>query len=205
MNHSPSMTGIGMQLRNGDALLVIDVQRDFLPGGSLAVPDGDQVVPVLNRYLRLFRTADLPIVATRDWHPPNHCSFSAQGGSWPPHCVQESPGAEFAGELELPAEAMLISKATETDADAYSGFDGTDLEQRMRDAGVRRMFIGGLATDYCVLATVKDAVTVGFEVFVLGDAIRAVNVSPGDGDKALETMHAAGAEIIDLAAIDADR
>ena len=198
------MTGIGMQLRKGDALIVVDVQRDFLPGGSLAVPNGDHVLPVLNRYLRLFQSANLPVVATRDWHPPNHCSFAAQGGVWPPHCIQESPGAEFAGELELPADALLISKATRIGRDAYSGFDGTGLEQSMRDAGVRRLFVGGLATDYCVLETVKDAVNAGFEVFVLGDAIRAVDVSPGDGDRALETMRAAGAEIIDLAAIDAD-
>jgi nicotinamidase/pyrazinamidase len=198
------MTGVGMNLQKGDALIVVDVQRDFLPGGSLAVPDGDRVVPVLNHYLRRFQTAGLPIVATRDWHPPNHCSFAAQGGLWPPHCIKESCGAEFAEQLELPAEALLISKGTKTDTDAYSGFDGTDLEQRMRDAGVQRVFVGGLATDYCVLATVKDAVCAGFEVFVLGDAIRAVDAGPGDGDKALEAMLAAGAVIIEEAAIDAD-
>lgn len=196
--------GAGMNLQNGDALIVVDVQRDFLPGGSLAVPDGDHVIPLLNRCLRRFRAAGLPIVATRDWHPPNHCSFANQGGSWPPHCIRDSRGAEFADELELPAEALLISKGTESDRDAYSGFDGTELEQRMRDTGVHRVFVGGLATDYCVLATVRDAVTAGFEVLVLGDAIRAVDADPGDGDRALSAMLAAGATVIELAAIDAD-
>lgn len=193
-----------MNLQKGDALIVVDLQRDFLPGGSLAVRDGDRVVPVMNRYLEHFRAAGLPVVATRDWHPPTHCSFSAQGGSWPPHCVTDSPGAEFAEQLELPMGTLIVSKATRSDKDAYSGFDGTDLARQLRAVGVRRVFVGGLATDYCVLATVKDAAGAGFEVFVLGDAIRAVDATPGDGDKALDTMRAAGAEIIDLAAIDAN-
>ncbi len=194
-----------VQLQKGDALIVVDVQRDFLPGGALAVRDGERVIPVLNRCLDYFREARLTIVATRDWHPPDHCSFSAQGGSWPPHCVENSPGAEFAGQLELPRDALIISKATMSDKDAYSAFDGTDLDQHLRAAGVRRVFVGGLATDYCVLATVKDAARAGFCVYVLGDAVRAVDARPGDGDRALDTMRAAGAEIIDLAAIDADR
>lgn len=193
-----------MNLQKSDALIVVDVQRDFLPDGSLAVRDGDRVIPVLNCYLRRFREAGQPIVATRDWHPPNHCSFAAQGGLWPPHCIQESRGAEFAEQLELPAEALLISKGTVPDRDAYSGFDGTELEQRLRDAGVRRVFVGGLATDYCVLATVKDAASAGFEVLVLGDAIRAVDAEPGDGERALGAMLAAGATVIELAAINAD-
>ena len=193
-----------MRLQQGDALIVVDVQRDFLPGGALAVPEGDGVVPVLNRYLESFHEAGLPIVATRDWHPPNHCSFAEQGGSWPPHCVQGTPGAEFAEQLQLPSDALVISKATSTEKDAYSGFDGTDLERRMHDAGVRRVFVGGLATDYCVLATVKDAVRAGFEVLVLGDAVRAVEVSPGDGGKALQAMLTDGATIIDQNAIGTD-
>lgn len=200
----PLVARVGMKLQKSDALIVVDVQRDFLPGGSLAVRDGDCVIPVLNCYLRRFREAGLPIVATRDWHPPDHCSFAAQGGPWPPHCIQGSRGAEFAEQFELPAEALLISKGTEPDRDAYSGFDGIELEQRMRDAGVHRVFVGGLATDYCVLATVKDAVKAGFEVLVLGDATRAVDAEPGDGDRAVDAMTAAGAAIIELAAIDAD-
>jgi nicotinamidase/pyrazinamidase len=198
------MNGVGMLLKENDALIVVDVQRDFLPGGSLAVPDGDSVVPVLNGYLRRFQAAGLPIVATRDWHPPNHCSFISEGGSWPPHCIQDTRGAEFAEQLELPEEAVLVSKATRVDVDAYSGFDGTNLQQYLRDARVRRVFIGGLATDYCVLATVKDALGAGFDVIVLADAVRAVNVEPGDGDKALDEMLSAGATVIELAAIGAN-
>lgn len=202
VNYSSRIIGLGMLLKKDDALIVVDVQRDFLPGGSLAVPDGDSVVPILNCYLHRFRTARLPIVATRDWHPPNHSSFITEGGSWPPHCMQDTRGAEFAEQLELPEEAMLFSKATRVDVDAYSGFEGTNLQQYLRDAGVSRVFIGGLATDYCVLATVKDALSAGLEVIVLGDAVRAVNVEPGDGDKALDEMLSVGATIIELAAID---
>lgn len=192
-----------MRLKTGDALIVVDVQRDFLPGGSLAVPDGDAVVPVLNEYLRRFSSAGLLTIATRDWHPADHCSFVAQGGTWPAHCVQDSPGAQFADALRLPDDGLLISKATTSKADAYSGFDGTDLASRLRDAKVKRVFVGGLATDYCVLATVRDAILAGFEVFVLRDAVRAVNVEPGDGKKALDEMGALGASLIELRALEA--
>lgn len=192
-----------MRLKTGDALIVVDVQRDFLPGGSLAVPDGDAVVPVLNEYLRRFSSAGLLTIATRDWHPADHCSFVAQGGTWPAHCVQDSPGAQFADALRLPDDGLLISKATTSKADAYSGFDGTDLASRLRDAKVKRVFVGGLATDYCVLATVRDAILAGFKVFVLRDAVRAVNVEPGDGKKALDEMGALGASLIELRALEA--
>ncbi|OGI46887.1 MAG: nicotinamidase [Candidatus Muproteobacteria bacterium RBG_16_65_34] len=177
----------------GDALIVVDAQNDFLPGGSLAVPAGDEVVPVLNRYLGAFHAKGLPIFATRDWHPVNHCSFKAQGGPWPPHCVAGTAGAAFAPGLKLPPETTTISKATPPDKDAYSGFEGTDLEARLRAQGVRRLFIGGLATDYCVLNTVKDALNNGYEVHLLTDAIRAVNVQPDDGRKAESQMQRLGA------------
>jgi nicotinamidase/pyrazinamidase len=196
------MIGVDMLLTKDDALIVVDVQRDFLPGGSLAVPDGDAVISILNRYLQRFQVAGLPIVATRDWHPPDHSSFAGEGGSWPAHCVQGSRGAEFPEQLQLPQEAALVSKATKRDADAYSGFEGTNLRQYLQEAAVRRVFIGGLATDYCVLATVKDAVDVGLEVVVLGDAIRAVNVEPGDGERALDEMRSVGARIIELAELE---
>jgi nicotinamidase/pyrazinamidase len=192
-----------LRLKTGDALIVVDVQRDFLPGGSLAVPDGGAVVPVLNQYLRQFETARLPTVATRDWHPADHCSFAAEGGTWPAHCVQDSPGAEFAAALRLPDDTVLISKGTKGGAEAYSGFDGTDLARRLKDADVTRVFIGGLATDYCVLATVRDAISAGFEVFLLRDAVRAVNVETGDGDKAVDEMCALGASLIELHALNA--
>lgn len=187
-----------MPLSETDALIVVDVQKDFLPGGSLAVPDGDAVVPILNQHLRHFAEAGLMVVATRDWHPPDHCSFEAQGGIWPPHCIRDTAGAAFADALQFPGDVRLISKATNKDEEAYSGFDGTELEQTLKDAGIRRVFIGGLATDYCVLATVNDALQAGFEVIVLDNAIRAVNVKPGDGEAARAAMRAAGATFTDL-------
>jgi len=180
-------------LRAGDALLIVDVQSDFLPGGSLAVPRGDEVVAVLNGCLQAFRQAGLPVVATRDWHPPDHCSFRPQGGPWPPHCVAGSVGAGFAPGLQLPAQAIVISKATQQQSDAYSGFEGTALDQRLRQAGVGRLFVGGLATDYCVLNTVCDAVRLGYQTVLLLDAIRAVDVHAGDGERAIARMLRLGA------------
>ena len=191
------MCPLGVQkliLSQGDALVVVDVQNDFLPGGSLAVPGGDEVVPVLNRYLAAFARRGLPIFATRDWHPPNHCSFQPHGGPWPPHCVQGTPGAAFATALELPTSTVLITlKGTQPEKDAYSGFDGTDLDARLRAQGVGRLFVGGLATDYCVLCTVEDGLKIGYAVVLLQDAIRAVNVRPGDGERAEAEMIRLGA------------
>lgn len=185
-------------LQPGDALLVTDVQNDFLSGGSLAVPGGDEVVPVLNRYIDIFVTRNLPVFATRDWHPEHHCSFRAQGGPWPPHCIVGTHGAEFAAALRLPPSAVIISKATTLEHDAYSSFLRTDLDRQLRDTGIRRIFIGGLTTDYCVLNTVRDALQLGYQVFVLVDAIRAVDVQPGDGQRAVEEMIALGAKCISL-------
>lgn len=185
-------------LGSGDALIVVDVQNDFLPGGALGVPGGDQVVPVLNGYIERFRAAGLPVYATRDWHPPEHCSFKDQGGPWPPHCVAGTPGAAFAPGLELPEDAVVISKATEPEREAYSGFQGTDLAARLRAQGVTRVFVGGLATDYCVLNTVRDALAEGFAVWLLQDAVRAVNVHPGDGERALKEMRDRGAQVVRL-------
>jgi nicotinamidase/pyrazinamidase len=183
----------------GDALLVVDVQRDFLPGGALAVGDGDAVVPVLNRYIALAQRRAMPVFASRDWHPTKHCSFKAQGGTWPDHCVAGTPGAEFAPGLELPREATVISKATSEDADAYSAFAGTDLARELRDRGVKRLLVGGLATEYCVLNSVRDALKEGFAVLLLADAIRAVNVKQGDGERARREMEQAGAVPVEYA------
>jgi len=177
----------------GDALIIVDVQNDFLPGGALAVPGGDAVVPALNRYVEGFDHRGLPVFATRDWHPRAHCSFRERGGPWPPHCIAGTPGAEIAPGLNLPQGARLISKATRAEADAYSGFQGTDLASQLRQLHCTRVFIGGLATDYCVRASALDALAEGFEVVVLEDAVRAVDVHPGDGRRALEEMLSRGA------------
>lgn len=190
--------GTRWKLRSGDALLVTDIQNDFLPGGSLGVEGGDEVVPVLNRYIELFVARNLPVFATRDWHPENHCSFREQGGPWPPHCIQGTHGAEFSSALRLPADVTIISKASSPDYDAYSSFLGTDLNRQLLDAGIRRLFIGGLTTDYCVLNTTRDARQAGYQVMVLTDAIRAVNVHPDDGERAVEEMVARGAQCITL-------
>jgi nicotinamidase/pyrazinamidase len=178
-----------------DALVLVDVQNDFCPGGALPVPEGDQVVPVLND---LLGHREMLAVATRDWHPPDHSSFATQGGPWPVHCVAGTPGAEFHPGLHRERLAHMVSigatvsKATARDQEAYSGFQGTGLAAYLRQYGIRRLFIGGLATDYCVKATALDARQEGFEVFLLTDAIRAVNVQPGDGDRAIAEMQSAG-------------
>jgi nicotinamidase/pyrazinamidase len=177
----------------GDALILVDVQNDFLPGGALAVPRGDEVLATLKGWIARFRAAGLPVFATRDWHPADHCSFAAQGGPWPPHCVAQTPGAAFAAVLALPGAARMISKATTPDKDAYSGFAGTTLHAELQALGVRRLLVGGLATDYCVLNTVQDALSLGYAVVLLLDAIRAVDVAPGDGERAIAAMLAAGA------------
>ncbi len=180
-----------VRLAAGDALLLVDMQKDFMPGGSLPVPNGDGIIPVLNRYLALFHVHDLPIFATRDWHPPDHCSFFQKGGPWPPHCIAETPGAAFPVSLELPARAHVISKAISPEKDAYSGFDDTQLDALLRSSGIRRLFIGGVATEYCVLNTVRDALRYRYSTFVLEDAVRAISAL--DGSDALEDMARLGA------------
>jgi len=187
-----------MDLQAGDALLIADIQNDFLPGGALGVPHGDEVVPILNRYAAGFHTRGLPVFASRDWHPPNHCSFREQGGIWPTHCVRGSNSSAFHPAFHLPSSAIVISKATDPKKEAYSAFEGTALNERLREAGVRRLFIGGLATDYCVLNTVRDAVKNGYAVVLLKDGIRAVNLQPDDGRNAEKEMIRLGAVPIQL-------
>ncbi len=168
------------------ALIVVDVQRDFMPGGALSVPRGDEVVAPLNVLISHFAREGFNIIYTRDWHPPDHVSFKHRGGPWPPHCVQGSEGAEFHPDLEVPEGAIIVSKATDRDRDAYSGFEGTNLNEILRERGVRRLFVGGVATEYCVRATVLDALKLGYEVFVVEDAIRGIDPEGGgegqDGD-----------------------
>lgn len=180
----------------GDALLIVDVQNDFLPGGSLAVPEGDAVIAPLNAAIDAFARRSLPIIASRDWHPANHGSFKPQGGIWPPHCIAGSRGAEFAAGLRIPEAALVVSKAMRPEVDAYSAFDGTQLADELRKMGVTRLVVGGLATDYCVLASVRDALALGLDVVLLTDAIRAVDVRPGDGRAAIEKMAEDGALLL---------
>ena len=186
-----------------DALVIVDVQNDFCPGGALGVPGGDAVVPVLNRYAERFAAAGAPVFASRDWHPAKTMHFKAYGGVWPPHCVQDTPGADFHPQLVLPPGAAIVSKGMDPSGDAYSCFqaetaDGMPFAATLGELGVGRLFVGGLATDYCVKSTVVDGVHEGFEMVVLADAIAAVDLAPGDGAKALDEMRAAGAQMIRL-------
>ena len=182
-------------LRSGDALVLVDVQRDFCAGGALAVPGGDEVVPVLNRWIEEAARVGAPVYASRDWHPVDHVSFQAQGGPWPPHCVRDTLGAELHPDLALPTLATVVSKGTTPDRDAYSAFAGTDLAEHLRNDSVSRVWVGGLALDYCVKATVLDAIGEGLEVHLIPDGTRPVNVQPHDGDAALAEMEAAGAHL----------
>ncbi|MCJ7634347.1 nicotinamidase [Candidatus Bathyarchaeota archaeon] len=185
-----------------DALLVVDIQIDFCPGGILPVPEGDKVIPVLNEYINKFKEAGALIYAIRDWHPPNHISFREYGGPWPPHCIQGSTGAEFHPDLKLPEGVKIISHSSDPLKESYSGFDGTLLGEELKREDVKRVFVGGLATDYCVKNTVLDALKLGFEVVLLTDAIRGIDVRPGDSEKAIKEMEKKGAKkaiLIDIA------
>ncbi len=185
-------------LQAGDALIITDVQNDFLPGGRLAIQMGDAIIPTLNRYIHLFSPRKLPIFASRDWHPKDHCSFKTQGGEWPPHCVAETIGAAIASDLELPEGATTISKSTEKEHHAYSCFEGTTLDEKLKAEQIKRLFIGGLATDYGVMATVMDGLKRGYEVCFLEDAIRAINRERLDGIRAERKMYTKGALPITL-------
>jgi nicotinamidase/pyrazinamidase len=185
-------------MQGKDALLIIDVQKDFCPGGALPVKDGDRVVPILNQYIEKFHAAKLPVLATRDWHPEKTRHFKQFGGLWPAHCIQGSEGAEFHPELALPPDAVIISAGMGPDEQGYSGFDGVDskgakLADVLRRLGVERLFVGGLATDYCVKHTVLDGLKEGFQVLVIEDAVRGVNLQPDDSERAIQEMIRAGA------------
>ena len=196
------LSGSGsIPLTEGDALLLVDIQNDFLPGGNLPVPSGDEIIPTVNRYIAVFRDRGAPVFATRDCHPKGHCSFRDRGGPWPVHCVYGTFGFQFPPGLELPASAFVLCKAKSPLKDAYSGFDGTDLRARLRDLDAGRLFVAGLATEYCVLSTVMDGLDLGFGVVLLLDAVRAVDVNRGDGEKAIRKMVLAGAVTAVLADI----
>jgi len=184
-----------------DALIIVDVQNDFCPGGALAVQNGDKVVPVLNRYIENFLNAGLPIFATRDWHPAKTSHFKLYGGMWPVHCVQGTHGAEFHPALKLTNETIIVSAGMGSDEDGYSGFlgrdnTGTSLATLLHERGVDRLFVGGLATDYCVKHTVLDGIRQGFQVVLIGHAVRGVNLDPEDSERAVQEMSTAGAIVV---------
>ena len=183
-----------MNIEPTDALIVVDVQNDFCPGGALPVPDGWRVASPINKVVIGFDH----YFFTRDWHPFDHCSFSDTpefaDGSWPEHCMEDSPGAEFLVDLHVPSDAAVVSKGMDPDKEAYSGFEETDLAEQLHARGVRRVFVCGLATDFCVKATALDALRLGFTVVIIRDACRAVDKPAGSGDAAFEEMRAAGAQ-----------
>lgn len=188
-----------MEIETSDALIVVDVQNDFCPGGALPVPNGDAVVPVINRILPLFKH----VVFSRDWHPADHCSFSAApefvDGSWPPHCVQDTPGGAFHPGLEAPDRVLVVDKGTATGHEAYSTFQATGLSEELHKRGVSRVYIAGLATDYCVKSTALDALREGFGVTLIIDACRGIAES--STHSAIEAMEEAGAVILESGAL----
>jgi len=186
------------------ALLIVDVQNDFCPGGALAVNEGDQVIPPLNEAATAVARRGGLVLASRDWHPRQTKHFAEFGGKWPVHCVQGTEGAAFHPNLRLPEGTIIISKGTGTEDDGYSAFEGhTDtgetLDAVLREHGVKRLLVGGLATDYCVRASALDALKHGYEVIVLTDAIRGVDLQSGDSERALQEMQAAGARLMTTA------
>lgn len=193
------MTLVDKRLRLGpqDALIVVDVQNDFCSGGALPVPNGEDVVPLLNTIAQAARDAGAVVVFSRDWHPPDHVSFHERGGPWPAHCVQHTRGAQFHPLSRLPSGSMIVSKGQHPSANAYSAFDGTNLARELHARGVRRVFVGGLAEEYCVKATVLDALAHGFETMLLCAATRPVEIESGDGARARDQMRRAGAYLLE--------
>lgn len=188
-----------MVMGERDALVVVDMQRDFMPGGALPVHEGDSIVPRINEYVSMFESRELPVFFTRDWHPEDHISFKGNGGIWPPHCVQGTEGALFHPELKMPLDnKFIVSKGTSRDFDAYSGFQGTNLESLLRERGICRVFVCGVATDYCVKNTLIGALNLGFQGILLMDAIKGVDVKPGDSRRAIEYMLQRGAVGMDI-------
>jgi nicotinamidase/pyrazinamidase len=184
----------------GDGLLLVDPQNDFCPGGSLAVADGDAVMPVLNAWATVAERAGVPIFVSRDWHPPTTTHFKDHGGRWPPHCVMNTHGAEFHPDLRLPDTAVIVSKGMGETEDAYSAFEARDasntlLPELLRQRGVHHLYVVGLATDYCVKDSALDGLGQGFRITVVPDGIRAVNVQPTDGEQALAEMRASGVQV----------
>lgn len=189
--------GLVMELTENDALIIVDVQNDFCSGGPLAVKTGAAVATTMTLVAEHFAEKGTKLFATQDWHPVGHLSFVEQGGQWPVHCVQGSRGAEFHPSLLLPEGTAVIQKGASIDKDAYSGFVDSDLEEQLKATGISRVFVGGLATDSCVLNTVVDALSLGFETFVISDAVGSLDVEPGDGVRALHLMMGSGAILVE--------
>lgn len=205
MNNSMHQVKI---MEKTSALLIVDVQKDFCPGGSLAVSGGNEIIPVINKYIKLFRGKNLPIITSRDWHPAKTVHFKIGGGIWPVHCVQDTEGAKFHPDLALPKEVVILSKGMNPDRDdEYSDFqavddDGTPFPEFLLRNGITRLYVCGIATDYCVKATVLDALANGFAVTLLKDAVCGVDLNPGDTEKAIAVMASAGAEIVDFSSLE---
>ncbi|HHD11079.1 MAG TPA: nicotinamidase [Deltaproteobacteria bacterium] len=185
------------------ALVVVDFQNDFCPGGALPVPEGDEIADTLNSYIERFTEKGLPVFASKDWHPAQTSHFKEYGGIWPPHCVMGTKGAEFHPALRLPEDAIILLKGDREDEDAYSVFqahteDGRPFKKVLEDMSIEHLYVGGLATDYCVKATVLDALKEGFRVTLLLDAIKGVDVEEGDSERAIEEMRQNGAETITI-------
>lgn len=194
-------------MAKNSALIIVDVQNDFCPGGSLPVPEGDRVVPVLNRYIDLFVARNLPIFASRDWHPAKTSHFKAYGGIWPVHCVQQTSGAAFHPDLRLPQEAVVLSKGMDPTKDDYSAFQAIDntghpLPAILEEMGISHIYVGGLATDYCVRATVLEGLKAGLTVALLKDASAGVDLQPADSEKAVDEMQKSGASVADYAGVE---
>lgn len=190
------MVRIETALQSGDALIVVDVQTDFCPGGALPIEDGHAVISVINTCITAAVASEIPVYATRDWHPIGHISFQERGGDWPPHCIQDSEGARFHPELKLPQSAVAVSKGVRFDHDQYSAFHQTGLAAELRERGIKRIWVGGLAEDVCVLATVLDALGEGFELMVIQNATRPI--TPEGGEKARQEMQSKGARLVTI-------
>jgi nicotinamidase/pyrazinamidase len=193
--------GAEIRLGPGDVLIITDMQNGFMPGGSLPVAGGDSIIGPLNAAIDIFAGAGLPVIFTRDWHPPGHCSFRDGGGPWPAHCVEGTDDAAFSPGLRMPPGSLVISKAVEPDREQYSAWLGRDesgrtMAENLRALKAERVFIGGVATEYCVYNTVLDILKDGYCVFVLEDGVKPVEVKPGDGGTALKNMEERGARLI---------
>jgi len=185
------------------ALLVIDMQNDFMPGGVLPVPEGDKIIPIINEYVELFNDNGYLIIATRDWHPAETKHFKKFGGEWPPHCVQKTRGAEFHEGLNFPAGTVVISKGDNPESEGYSCFEGHDsfgkpMRYLLKENDIEELYVCGAATDYCVKNSVLDALKNDFRIFLLTDAVKGINAEEGDSEKAIQEMTEKGAAAVDM-------